>query len=80
MVFCLTAWDCPLKAAGTINQGVCISTTRQQSFCGDTLYQMDSFFTIHSGAFCNRASDWHTTRMIITALDRGGPGFWAVNR
>ena len=27
-VSCLTEWGCPLKAAGAINRGVCISTTR----------------------------------------------------
>ncbi len=35
----------------------------QQSFCGSTLYQVDSFFTIRSGTFCNKDSDWHTIRI-----------------
>ena len=43
---------------------ICVITPlRQQSFCRNTLYQMDSFFTIRSGTFCNKDSDWHTVRI-----------------
>ena len=43
---------------------ICVITPiRQQSFCGNTFYQVDSFFTIRSGTFCNKDSDWHTMRI-----------------
>ena len=43
---------------------ICIITpTCQQNFCGNTLDQVDSFFTIRSGTFCNKDSDWHTIRI-----------------
>ena len=35
----------------------------QQSFRRNTFYQVDSFFTIRSGTFCNKDSDWHTIRI-----------------
>ena len=43
---------------------ICVITPiRQQNVCGNTLNQMDSFFTICSGTFCNKDSDWHTIRI-----------------
>ncbi len=40
---------------------ICVITPiRQQNFCGNTLNQVDSFFTICSGTFCNKDSDRHT--------------------
>ena len=43
---------------------ICVITPIcQQSLCGNTLYQVDSFFTIRSGTFCNKDSDWHTMRI-----------------
>ena len=40
-----------------------IATVRQQSFRRNTLDQVDSFFAIRSGTFCNKDSDWHTMRI-----------------
>ena len=40
-----------------------ISPIRQQRFCVNAFDQMDSFFTICSGTFCNNNSDWHTMRI-----------------
>ena len=40
-----------------------IATVCQQDLRGNTLYQVDSFFTIRSGTFCNKDSDWHTMRI-----------------
>ena len=40
-----------------------IASISQQRFRGDPLNQMDSFFTISSGTFCNKDSDWHTMRI-----------------
>ena len=40
-----------------------IASIRQQSFCRNSLNQMDSFSTIRSGTFCNKDSDWHTMRI-----------------
>ncbi len=43
---------------------ICVITSVcQQSLCGNTFYQVDSFFTIRSGTFCNKDSDWHTIRI-----------------
>ena len=43
---------------------ICVITPiRQQDFRGNTLNQVDSFFTIRSGTFCNKDSDWHTIRI-----------------
>ena len=43
---------------------ICVITPiRQQNFRRNTLNQVDSFFTICSGAFCNKDSDWHTIRI-----------------
>ena len=43
---------------------ICVITPiRQQNFCGNTLNQVDSFFTICSGTFCNKDSDRHTIRI-----------------
>ena len=43
---------------------ICVITPiRQQTFRRNTLYQVDSFFTIRSGTFCNKNSDWHTMRI-----------------
>ena len=40
-----------------------IAPVCQQDFRRNTLYQVDSFFTIRSGIFCNKDSDWHTIRI-----------------
>ena len=40
-----------------------IAPVCQQGFRRNTLYQVDSFFTIRSGTFCNKDSDWHTMRI-----------------
>ena len=40
-----------------------IATVCQQDFRRNTLYQVDSFFAIRSGTFCNKYSDWHTIRI-----------------
>ena len=40
-----------------------IAPIRQQDFCANTFNQVDSFFTICSGTFCNKDSDWHTMRI-----------------
>ena len=43
---------------------ICVITpVCQQSFCRNTFYKVDSFFTIRSGTFCNKDSDWHTIRI-----------------
>ncbi len=43
---------------------ICVITPiRQQVFCRNTFNQVDSFFTIRSGTFCNKDSDWHTIRI-----------------
>ena len=40
-----------------------IAPVCQQSFRRNALDQVDSFFTIRSGTFCNKDSDWHTIRI-----------------
>ena len=40
-----------------------IAPVCQQGFRRNTLYQVDSFFTIRPGTFCNKDSDWHTIRI-----------------
>ena len=40
-----------------------IAPVCQQDLRRNTLYQVDSFFTIRSGTFCNKDSDWHTIRI-----------------
>ena len=43
---------------------ICVITPIcQQDFGGNALNQVDSFFTIRSGTFCNKDSDWHTIRI-----------------
>ena len=43
---------------------ICVITpVCQQDFRRNTLDQVDSFFTIRSGTFCNKDSDWHTIRI-----------------
>ena len=40
-----------------------IASVCQQDLRRNPLYQVDSFFTIRSGTFCNKYSDWHTIRI-----------------
>ena len=46
------------------NRGFCLAYSAHKNRAGrKTLYQVDSFFTIRSGTFCNKDSDWHTIRI-----------------
>ena len=51
-----------IESVGNHIVGV-IPPIRQQCFCVNAFDQMDSFFTICPGTFCNNNSDWHTMRI-----------------
>jgi hypothetical protein len=40
-----------------------VSSVSKQRFSGQPIYQVDSFFIVSSGTFCNKNSDWHTMRI-----------------
>ena len=63
--------DNEASGAGSLRITAVITPVCQQGFCGNAFYQVDSFFTIRSGTFCNKDSDWHTIRaglLRITAV------------